>query len=297
MHRTTAEGFTTVDGKRYYIDQNLPTTAGSTVGGKGMNAIQEELAAVMELNGIAINDGVATDPMDQVYQTIFASAKIGTAALTDSAVTAGKLATSAVTTDKINASAVTAVKILDLNVIASKLGENAVITDKIATGAVTADKMAVDSVVTGSIVNGAVTTDKLGNNVVGTDQLKGNAVTESILATDAVTTSRIADGSVTTVKLEESLRFFKGAEVQKVGTGPTTALSVDIALPATHKRPSMVVVEVLQENGIIYTFPVVRGTGGSLTQSGASTSVTLTSPLDGAWAILFHPYFGPDGLI
>jgi microcystin-dependent protein len=79
------------------------------------------------------------------------SGLVGTANLSDAAVTAGKIATSAVTTEKINTGSVTA--------------------DKLGTGSVTAGKLAVNSVVTSNIADGQVTAAKLDTALLVENQI------------------------------------------------------------------------------------------------------------------------------
>ena len=181
MHRTDAEGYTTIAGKRYFIDEALPATPGSIVGADWMNATQEELIGVILAAGLVPAASGSLDTKDQVKKSIFESQAIGTAALTAGAVTEAKIGAEAVTTAKIKA----------LNVTAALLATDAVETAKIKALSVTEEKIGNLAITTGKIKDLAVTTAKIGNL----------AVTAGKLATNAVETAKIKDLAVTKAKL------------------------------------------------------------------------------------------------
>lgn len=102
---------------------------------------------------------------------------IGTAALSDSAVTTPKLATDAVTSDKILTGAATTDKIGEGAIGTGKIQVDAVTAAKIINAAVTTAKLAADAVTAAAILDGAVTTDKIGTAAVTNAKTVGTTAT------------------------------------------------------------------------------------------------------------------------
>lgn len=103
MHRTEGVDYTTEEGKRRYIDPNLPSVRGTVLNAESMNALQEEICNVVEKAGLTLNATAAADraaEWDQLWEAITSSGIIGTQALSASAVTTPKLADGAVTGPK-----------------------------------------------------------------------------------------------------------------------------------------------------------------------------------------------------
>lgn len=104
MHRIDYPGTVTESGKRRYKDQSLPTVPGTILGAEAFNAIQEEIAGLIEAAGITLQDTNQHDRATgwvQLRTAIFSSGMIGGAALTDGAVSTTKIENGAVTDDKI----------------------------------------------------------------------------------------------------------------------------------------------------------------------------------------------------
>ena len=89
----------------------------------------------------------------------------------------------------------------------------AVTEDKIAGGAVTAYQLADAAVQTAKITDGAITTAKLADMAVTTAKLADGAVTSAKLADGAVTAGKIAAGAIDNGKLQHSSMTLWGAEV------------------------------------------------------------------------------------
>lgn len=90
MHRTEGVDYTTEEGKRRYIDPNLPSVRGTVLNAESMNAIQEEICNVIEKAGLTLNTTAAADRADgwdQLWEAITDRGIIGEAAL-DSGLTA-----------------------------------------------------------------------------------------------------------------------------------------------------------------------------------------------------------------
>lgn len=84
MHRVDSDGYIIVSGKRRYIDQNLPGTPGTVDSSYWSNAIQEEIAGLIEYAGLTLAASGAADEAagwQQLRQAIFSSGKIDSAAL------------------------------------------------------------------------------------------------------------------------------------------------------------------------------------------------------------------------
>lgn len=89
----------------------------------------------------------------------------------------------------------------------------AVTEDKIAGGAVTAYQLADAAVQTAKIADKAITTAKIADVAVTTAKLADGAVTAAKLADGAVTAGKIADGAIENGKLQHSSMTLWGAEV------------------------------------------------------------------------------------
>lgn len=96
MHRTTGSDYTTVGGlPNQHIDQSLPGTPGTKISGEFLNALQEEIKAILDEAGITIETNPATDRSNGFHQmkdAVFDSAAIDTAAIKDDAITSAKIA-------------------------------------------------------------------------------------------------------------------------------------------------------------------------------------------------------------
>lgn len=85
MHRTEGVDYTTEEGKRRYIDPNLPSVRGTVLNAESMNALQEEICNVIEKAGLTLNTTAAldrADGWDQLWEAITNSGIIGEAAFT-----------------------------------------------------------------------------------------------------------------------------------------------------------------------------------------------------------------------
>lgn len=71
MHRTLGNGYIVVDGKRVYADEDPPTRDATQLRHQEMNAIQEEIANVIESTGATLNAGTeAISEMKQLNRAI-----------------------------------------------------------------------------------------------------------------------------------------------------------------------------------------------------------------------------------
>lgn len=80
MHRTEGVDYTTEEGKRRYIDPNLPSVRGTILNAESMNALQEEICNVIEKAGLTLNATAAadrTDGWDQLWAAITSRGIIG----------------------------------------------------------------------------------------------------------------------------------------------------------------------------------------------------------------------------
>lgn len=84
MHRVDADGYITVLGERRFVDRSLPTYEGTVDGANWNNAVQEEIATVIEHAGLTLRSTGAADASagwDQLKEAIFDSGAIGNDAL------------------------------------------------------------------------------------------------------------------------------------------------------------------------------------------------------------------------
>ena len=188
--------------------------------------LKNELAAV---NTVMLADGVVS------------AAKIGTAAVGNSA-----LANLSITESKIDNDAVTADKIADGAVTGDKLAGKSVTSEHLTNGAVTGDKLA----------DGAVTSAKIGVAAVNSAALAGLSVTESKIGNNAVTTAKLADGAVTSAK---------------ISGGSGSGLDADL-LDGQHAS------DIIEAASDEVRMPI-SGCGQVITSSGGSGSYYLTSNL------------------
>lgn len=94
MHRVDSTGYVTESGKRLFINRNLPSVPGTTVGAEWKNAVQEEIAQLIEYAGLTLSASAAADKTagwDQLKTAIFESAAIDTAAIKNDAITNAKI--------------------------------------------------------------------------------------------------------------------------------------------------------------------------------------------------------------
>jgi hypothetical protein len=106
MHRTDAPDYIVEDGKRRWADQQAGVHPGTVDGAEYNNAVQEELANLIELVGNTLNASSVADRAAgwrQVYDAIFQSSHMNTAGLANDAVTTPKIVNGAVTDAKIAA--------------------------------------------------------------------------------------------------------------------------------------------------------------------------------------------------
>jgi hypothetical protein len=104
MHRTEGDYFVIEDGKRRFHDRALPLYHGTVDTAEYNNAVQEEIANVIEHVGFTLAADAGSDRAagwHQLRDAIFLSGKIGTAAITDGAITHAKLASAAVKNDNL----------------------------------------------------------------------------------------------------------------------------------------------------------------------------------------------------
>lgn len=86
MHRVDSDGYTTVSGDRRFIDRSLPTEEGTVDGAYWNNAIQEEIAQVVEHAGLTLAASGSDDQTadwGQLKEAIFESEAISNDALKD----------------------------------------------------------------------------------------------------------------------------------------------------------------------------------------------------------------------
>lgn len=84
MHRVDADGYTTVGGERRFIDRAMPTEEGTIDGAYWNNAIQEEIAQVVEHAGLTLASSGSADQTagwGQLKEAIFLSNAIDSAAI------------------------------------------------------------------------------------------------------------------------------------------------------------------------------------------------------------------------
>ena len=104
MHRTEGDYFVIEDGKRRFHDRALPLYHGTVDTAEYNNAVQEEIANVIEYAGLTLAADAGSDRSagwHQLRDSIFLSGKIGTAAIADGAITHAKLASAAVKNDNL----------------------------------------------------------------------------------------------------------------------------------------------------------------------------------------------------
>ena len=95
----------------------------------------------------------------------------------------------------------------------ANITNHAVTEDKIAGGAVTAYQLADAAVQTAKIADGAVTTVKIADVAATTAKIADGAVTTAKIADGAVTAAKLADGAIENGKLQHSSMTLWGAEV------------------------------------------------------------------------------------
>lgn len=130
---------------------------------------------------------------------------VGSASLSDDAISTRHLQVGSVGTDVLADSAITGVKI--------------------AANAVTAGKIAANAVTSGVIAAGAIGADHIQANSINTDALQANAITANKIAAGSVTTEKLDAGSVTTEKLAAG----------SVKAGQIDAASVAAGIVATNQ--------------------------------------------------------------
>lgn len=84
MHRVDADGTIDVGGERRFVDRALPTYEGTVDGAYWNNAVQEEIATVVEYAGLTLRASGAADESagwDQLKTAIFESTAISNGAL------------------------------------------------------------------------------------------------------------------------------------------------------------------------------------------------------------------------
>lgn len=133
--------------------------------------------------------------------TLPTAATVGTAGITDLAVTTAKIAAGAVTATELGTGAVTSAKILDGTIATADFAGGAVDATALGTGAVTSAKILDGTIATGDIAALAITTALLNTDAVTAAKIAADAVGSSELADNAVDTAAIADGAVTAAKL------------------------------------------------------------------------------------------------
>lgn len=156
------------------------------------------------LSGTGIASGTKVISIDTAGSRILASKKLtstftsGTITVTTSQlqIDASKaVADGSVNFYKLATDAVGTAHLVDLNVIADKLGPGAVTTDKIYKGAVTDEKLADDAVRNTHIYQSAVTTDKIADYNITLAKLHADfRLTETYIDTGAVSPTKIATG-------------------------------------------------------------------------------------------------------
>lgn len=149
MHRTEGEDFKIESGKRRFASAVPPAQKATRLPAEFMNAVQEEIALVIENAGMTLNTGSSADRTSgwgQLWEAITTKGIIGTTALSSDAVTTAK--------------------ILNLAVTSAKLGNLAVTEPKIASDAVTTTKILAGAVTETKIATSAVSLVKLNNSVL-----------------------------------------------------------------------------------------------------------------------------------
>lgn len=199
---------------------------------------------------------------------------VGTAALINGAVTAGKIADGAVFPSKLATNAVGETAIQDGAVTAGKIANNAVTTDKIAATAVTDAKLASNAVTEAKLASNAVTEGKIADSAVTTAKIASSAVTSAKLASDSVTAAKIADGAV------RSSAFSAAARAPGV--------QIETTIPAESMADNGYKITVLDSEpatkypGWVY---MIKGTPAQgLPAASAADNGKVLGVVNGAWA-------------
>lgn len=154
MHRTQGEDYKIESGKRRFASALPPTQKATRLPAEFMNAVQEEIAIVIENAGLTLSATASDDRTagwGQLWDAITNHGIIGSNALALQAVTDGKIANSAVNTNNLKNSSVTSDKLASASVIDGKIASNAVNTANLKNGAVTSDKLGGTSVTYGKL--------------------------------------------------------------------------------------------------------------------------------------------------
>jgi hypothetical protein len=149
MHRIDSLDHVVVGGERRFANQNLPGTPGTVINAQWPNAIQEEVAHVIEAAGLTLAaSGIAdeTAGWNQLKTAIFDSNALGS----------GALAAGAVGTSELAGKAVTAAKIADKTITSAQ----------IANDAIGSNELQINAVNSGNITNSAVTESKIADGAI-----------------------------------------------------------------------------------------------------------------------------------
>jgi len=126
---------------------------------------------------------------------------VGTAQITDKAITTAKLADGSVTTEKLKAAAVTGAKIADGSITAGDLASGAVTSVKILDGTIATDDIADSAVTSAKIADGTIATSDIADSAVTSAKLAAGAIAASDIADSAVTSAKILDGTILTADI------------------------------------------------------------------------------------------------
>ncbi len=130
---------------------------------------------------------------------------VGTAQITNKAITTAKLADSSVTTEKLGAAAVTGAKIADGSITAGDLATGAVTSLKILDGTIAEDDIADDAITSAKIAAGAIAASDIANSAVTSAKiLDGTILTEDI-ANDNITSALIENNTVSSDDLADNI--------------------------------------------------------------------------------------------
>ena len=239
-------------------------------------------APAVGTNNIEVVIGVSAQLINNVV-TIPPNS-VGTAAVTDAAVTTVKMADGSVT----------AVKLADLSVATAKLADGAVTTAKLAALSVTAEKlagasidstkMAVGSVQSSSIQAGAVIAAALGTGAVTSAALGAGAVVAGKLAAAAVVAGNLAAAAVVAGNLATA-----AVVADSLAAGSVTAVKLGAGFPV------QVVQSVLDASftpSAATTWTDITGLSVTLTRARTTSKVRIQAVVN-----IYSTYAGGNGVL
>jgi hypothetical protein len=178
--------------------------------GRDYREANQHAENVTAAHGLTIANVVKTTDTSKVTGPMIVDGAVGSAKITDFAVTEAKLAASSVTTTKIS----------DLNVTTAKLADLGVTTAKVADGAITSAKIADLGIATGDIADGAITSAKIADLTIATGDI----------ADSAITSAKIANGTIVNADINDTAAIaatkISGTAVTQADTGTVTSAMI-----------------------------------------------------------------------